>query len=49
MSSLRLHRHRAAHQSDFGFGFYDWHPKNAFDLYYDDLVLDVERVACSPR
>ena len=34
--------------SDFGFGFYDWHPKNAFDLYYDDIVLDVKRVGCLP-
>jgi hypothetical protein len=34
--------------SDFGFGFYDWHPKNAFDLFYDDIVLDVDRVGCLP-
>jgi len=32
--------------SDFGFGIYDWHPKNAFDLFYDDIVLDVKRVGC---
>jgi hypothetical protein len=32
--------------SDFGFGFYDWHPNNAFDLYYDDIVLDTKRVGC---
>ena len=34
--------------SDFGFGFYDWHPNNAFDLFYDDIVLDVKRVGCLP-
>lgn len=36
--------------TDFGFGFYDWHPANrpAFDLYYDDIVLDTERVGCLP-
>lgn len=34
--------------SDFGFGIYDWHPKNAFDLFYDDIVLDVKRVGCLP-
>lgn len=32
----------------FGFGFHDWHPKNTFDIYYDDLVLDAKRVGCSP-
>ncbi|HEY5372215.1 MAG TPA: hypothetical protein VIK01_00950, partial [Polyangiaceae bacterium] len=33
----------------FGFGFHDWHPsKAAFDLYYDDIVLDTKRVNCSP-
>ncbi len=30
----------------FGFGFHDWHPQKAFDLYYDDLVLDAKRVGC---
>jgi hypothetical protein len=34
--------------SDFGFGFYDWHPNNAFDLFYDDIVLDTKRVGCLP-
>jgi hypothetical protein len=34
--------------TDFGFGFYDWHPQGrpAFDVYYDDIVLDVKRVGC---
>jgi hypothetical protein len=32
----------------FGFGFHDWHPQKAFDLYYDDLVLDTARVGCLP-
>jgi hypothetical protein len=32
----------------FGFGFHDWHPQSAFDLYYDDLVLDAKRVNCLP-
>jgi hypothetical protein len=33
--------------TDFGFGFYDWHPGNfAFDVYYDDIVLDTKRVGC---
>jgi hypothetical protein len=30
----------------FGFGFHDWHPQKAFDLYYDDLVLSTTRVGC---
>ena len=30
----------------FGFGFHDWHPQKAFDIYYDDLVLDAKRVGC---
>lgn len=30
----------------FGFGFHDWHPQKAFDVYYDDLVLDAKRVGC---
>jgi hypothetical protein len=34
--------------SDFGVGFYDWHPKNAFDLFYDDIVIDTARVGCLP-
>ncbi len=33
--------------TDFGFGFYDWHPGGfAFDYYYDDIVLDTMRVGC---
>jgi hypothetical protein len=32
----------------FGFGFHDWHPSMAFDLYYDDIVLDTKRVNCTP-
>jgi hypothetical protein len=34
----------------FGFGFYDWHPSGrpAFDLFYDDIVLDSKRVGCLP-
>ena len=32
---------------DFGFGFYAWHPATyAFDVYYDDIVLDTKRVGC---
>lgn len=36
--------------TDFGFGFYDWHQagRPAFDLYYDDIVLNTERVGCLP-
>jgi hypothetical protein len=35
--------------TDFGFGFYDWHPDNfAFDIYYDDIVLDTRPVGCLP-
>lgn len=31
----------------FGFGYYAWHPATyAFDVYYDDIVLDVQRVGC---
>ncbi len=33
----------------FGFGFHDWHPNKAFDIYYDDIVLDTKRVGCLPR
>jgi hypothetical protein len=33
--------------SDFGFGYYAWHPASyAFDIYYDDIVLDTKRVGC---
>ncbi len=32
----------------FVFGFHDWHPAQAFDLYFDDIVLDVKRVNCLP-
>lgn len=32
---------------DFGFGFYAWHPATyAFDVYYDDIVLDTKRIGC---
>jgi hypothetical protein len=36
--------------TDFGFGFYDWHQmgRPAFDLFYDDIVLNTERVHCLP-
>jgi hypothetical protein len=35
--------------SDFGFGFYAWHPASyVFDVYYDDIVLDTKRVGCLP-
>jgi hypothetical protein len=30
----------------FGIGFHDWHPAKAFDVYYDDVVLDVKRIGC---
>jgi hypothetical protein len=31
----------------FGFGYYAWHPATyAFDIYYDDIVLDTKRVGC---
>lgn len=30
----------------FGIGFHDWHPAKAFDVYYDDLVLDSKRIGC---
>ena len=33
----------------FGVGFHDWHPQKAFDIYYDDLILDTARVGCLPR
>ena len=33
----------------FGLGFHDWGPKQPFDLYYDDLVLDTQRVGCLPN
>jgi hypothetical protein len=33
--------------SAFGFGYYAWHPATyAFDVYYDDIVLDTKRVGC---
>jgi hypothetical protein len=33
--------------TDFGFGYYAWHPAaDAFDIYYDDIVLDTKRVGC---
>ncbi|MDP9000967.1 MAG: hypothetical protein M3O46_12735 [Myxococcota bacterium] len=35
--------------TDFGFGFYAWHPATYdFDVYYDDVVLDIKRVGCLP-
>lgn len=35
--------------TDFGFGFYAWHPATYdFDVYYDDIVLDTKRVGCLP-
>jgi hypothetical protein len=31
----------------FGFGYYAWHPATyAFDVFYDDIVLDANRVGC---
>src|SRR5206468_2014645 len=30
----------------FGVGFHDWHPAKAFDVYYDDVVLDSKRIGC---
>jgi hypothetical protein len=33
--------------TDFGWGYYAWHPATyAFDIYYDDIVLDTKRVGC---
>jgi hypothetical protein len=33
--------------TDFGFGFYDWHPESfAFDVYYDDIALDTKPIGC---
>ena len=33
--------------ADFGFGYYAWHPATyPFDVYYDDIVLDTQRVGC---
>jgi len=26
--------------------FHDWHPQKAFDMYYDDVVLDMKRPGC---
>ncbi|HEX3852016.1 MAG TPA: hypothetical protein VHW01_13685 [Polyangiaceae bacterium] len=34
--------------SVFGFGFHAWGSGSAFDLYYDDIVLDAHRVGCLP-
>jgi hypothetical protein len=35
--------------TDFGFGYYAWHPATyVFDMYYDDIVLDINRVGCLP-
>jgi hypothetical protein len=35
--------------TDFGFGYYAWHPATyVFDIYYDDIVLDTKRVGCLP-
>ncbi len=37
--------------TDFGFGYYSWHPTSAtyaYDLYYDDIVLDTKRIGCLP-
>jgi len=35
--------------TDFGFGYYAWHPASApIDIYYDDIVLDTKRVGCLP-
>jgi len=31
----------------FGVGFHDWHPAKAFDVYYDDVVLDSKRIGCT--
>jgi hypothetical protein len=33
----------------FGLGFHDWHPQRAFDIYYDDWVLDSKRVGCPAK
>jgi len=30
----------------YSFGFFDWHPNADFDLYFDDIVLDTQRVGC---
>jgi hypothetical protein len=32
--------------SVFGFGFHSWGASKAFDLYYDDVVIDTKRVSC---
>jgi hypothetical protein len=33
--------------TSFGFGFYAWHPATyEFDVYYDDIVLDIQPIAC---
>jgi hypothetical protein len=36
--------------TDFGFGYYAWHPaSNPIDIYCDDIVLDTQRVGCLPQ
>lgn len=32
----------------FALGYTDFHPQKAFDIYYDDVVLDSKRVGCLP-
>ena len=32
----------------FGFGFHTWGRSPAFDIYYDDIVLDTKRANCLP-
>ncbi|HEV3191973.1 MAG TPA: hypothetical protein VGY54_15785 [Polyangiaceae bacterium] len=32
----------------FGFGFHTWGRSPAFEIYYDDIVLDTKRVNCLP-
>ena len=35
--------------TDFGFGYYIWHPATyEFDVYYDDIVLDTKPIGCLP-
>jgi hypothetical protein len=35
--------------ADVGFGYYAWHPASyPFDVYYDDIALDVKRIGCLP-
>lgn len=36
--------------TDFGFGYYIWHPVTyAFDVFYDDIVLDTKPIGCLPQ